>query len=105
MRHLEELCAATAGSGVGARVVTVSPLTAAVDFTNSVDRRAWIPRKRGTVSIALLFDGNQYLFGLYDSGANVTTMTNPLAKALGLRLLPYDGRMVMANGAEAKCAG
>ena len=71
-------------------MVSVTPHAGAQSFGKAVDRRPYTPRKAGTSYLDVVL-AKYRLYAMRDTGANFSMITRPMAKALGLEVLPYQG--------------
>ena len=58
----------------------------------------------GSQYVPLAIDSRR-VYGLYDSGSNVTIISHGLARALGLQVLPFNGTFLQAAGHLGRFVG
>lgn len=64
---------------------------------HSVDKRYLTPTTTGSNFADIVLDGTR-VYGMYDTGSNVTLMNQRLATQLGISTEPYTGTYKVASG-------
>ena len=104
MSHLEALCSASAKTTLGARVCGVKARAGGPAIHEAVDKRHLTPMSPNCKFIDVVLDGRR-VYGMEDSGANFSLVTEALADELGLEVFPFGGSFTVASGHKNQFAG